>query len=220
MPALADGRTEVLIAEVDPLARNAITGHLRSANSVTVVGEVVEASGLLRAARLLTTGVIVYGLQASGMDLDVMASTARLLADRPVGILVFSLDTSRHALLAALAAGARGFLAKESGVEQLTPAIGAVAAGQFVVGRDHLGQLLQGQTPSGAMADGAENLTATETEVLRLIAKGYTNREISGALKMAESTVKSHISHVLAKTGARSRAQAVALMYERGHPLC
>ncbi|HET8558762.1 MAG TPA: response regulator transcription factor, partial [Gaiellaceae bacterium] len=134
-------------------------------------------------------------------------------------VLVLTTYADDESLFAALQAGARGYLTKDASAEEIEAAIRALAAG-----RTHLDPAVQERLVSAiveppareAPAQLPDNLTPREAEVLRLIAAGLSNTEIAAALVVSHATVKTHVNHLFAKTGARDRAQAVAYAYRNG----
>jgi DNA-binding NarL/FixJ family response regulator len=140
---------------------------------------------------------------------------------RETEVLVLTTYADDESLFPALEAGARGYLTKDAGAEEIEQAIGALAAG-----RTHLDPAVQQRlgaavldSPPAARADGdalPDDLTPCEAEVLKLIAAGLSNTEIAAALVVSNATVKTHVNHILAKTGARDRAQAVRYAYRHG----
>ncbi len=116
-------------------------------------------------------------------------------------------------VLDALRAGARGYLLKDVTLDQLTRAVQTVASGATFIAPSVTDRLLRairsGPSPVGADTPPAQELTERELEVLRLVAGGYSNREISGILSLVEGTVKNHVSTILVKLGARDRTNAV-----------
>jgi DNA-binding NarL/FixJ family response regulator len=139
-------------------------------------------------------------------------------------VLVLTTYADDASLFPALQAGARGYLTKDATAEEIEQAVRALASG-----RTHLDPQIQerlvtavaDQRPATAAAGAADtrlpdDLTPREVEVLKLIAAGMSNAEIAAALVVSDATVKTHINHVFAKTGARDRAQAVRYAYEHG----
>jgi DNA-binding NarL/FixJ family response regulator len=137
-------------------------------------------------------------------------------------VLVLTTYADDTSLFPALQAGARGYLTKDATAEEIEEAIRALASG-----RTHLDPQIQERlvaavaaqppTPSAAVEGTLpDDLTPREAEVLKLIASGMSNAEIAAALVVSDATVKTHINHVFAKTGARDRAQAVRYAYEHG----
>ena len=122
-------------------------------------------------------------------------------------------------MLEGIRAGAKGYLLKDVSLESLIEAIRSVAGGETMIQPAITETLLRGL--SGKMAtpapdDTIEALTARETEVIRLMAGGYSNREIAGALHKSEGTIKNHVSNILAKLGVRDRTRAVLKAIEHG----
>ena len=118
-----------------------------------------------------------------------------------------------RSVVEALRAGARGFLTKDAGAEEIERAIAAVTRGEAAIDpavQHHLVDAVAGRP------DLPDGLTPREVEVLTLIAQGLSNGEISARLYVSEATVKSHINHLFAKTGVRDRAQAVSYAYKQG----
>jgi DNA-binding NarL/FixJ family response regulator len=151
---------------------------------------------------------------------DGVSATARLRADHPdTRVVVLTTYAEDADILAALRAGALGYLTKDAGRAQIAAAVRAAAGGQSVLDPQVQQRLLAAAgipppPPSGAaLPDG---LTSREGDVLRLIAAGLSNREIAGRLYVSEATVKSHINRLFAKTGVRDRAQAVQYAYRHG----
>ena len=146
---------------------------------------------------------------------DGLEATRRIRAEHPdVEIVVLTTHADDVSILEALAAGARGFLTKDAGRVEIARALEAAAARQTVLDPVAHEALLaaasgrRGQTPQ--LPDG---LTVREAEVLRLIAEGLSNRDIARTLLVSPATVKSHINHIFAKTGAKDRGQAVSYAY-------
>ncbi len=134
-------------------------------------------------------------------------------------ILVLTTFDDDESVYAALQAGASGFLLKEVATHELAEAIRIVAAGDSLLAPKITRRIIErfvAERPVDAELKRRELLTEREVEVLRCVAKGMTNAEIAGELFVSEATIKSHVSHILTKLGARDRAQAVAFAYEGG----
>jgi DNA-binding NarL/FixJ family response regulator len=155
--------------------------------------------------------------------MDGIEATALITARHPrtkvVVLTTYADDASIHG---ALQAGALGYLTKDSGREDIARAVLAAAAGQSVLDGEVQRRLVSAVTTARpaaipeAAAPAPDNLTMREVEVLRLIAAGRTNAQIAAELFVSEATVKTHINHLFAKTGARDRAQAVRYAYRHG----
>src|SRR5690349_17205665 len=141
--------------------------------------------------------------------------------DRPraIALTTFADDAS---VLGALRAGARGYLTKDAGADQIRAAVEAVARGEAALDpavQHHVIAALSSPAPPaspGASPELPDGLTPREAEVLALIAEGLTNAEIADRLVVSAATVKTHVNHIFAKTGARDRAQAVVYAYAHG----
>ncbi len=151
-------------------------------------------------------------------EMEGAEATRRIRSSLPeTQILVLTTYADDESLFPALQAGARGYLTKDASAEEIETAIRALAAGHT-----HLDPAVQ-QRLIAAVIDAApdnqpppDDLTSREIEVLKLIAAGLSNTEIATALVVSSATVKTHINHILAKTGARDRAQAVRYAYQHG----
>lgn len=156
---------------------------------------------------------------------DGVEATRRLRAQQPdVEVIVLTTYADDRSVIDALRAGARGYLTKDAGEAELRQALSQVRSGQAVIDpavQHHLVEAIadaparrpSGQQPASGLPGG---LTPREAEVLSLIADGLTNAEIAARLMVSETTVKSHINHLLAKIGARDRAQAVRYALRHG----
>ena len=153
-------------------------------------------------------------------DLDGLEATRRILADTEAATAVLILTTFDldEYVYEALRAGASGFLLKDAPPEQLVSAIHTLAAGEALIApaitKRLIEQFARAAPRSGPSAAALEALTARELEVLVLIARGLSNREIASELVVSEATVKTHVKRVLAKLGVRDRVHAVVLAYE------
>jgi DNA-binding NarL/FixJ family response regulator len=155
--------------------------------------------------------------------LDGIEATRRLAETHPgIGVVALTTYADDETIVAALQAGARGYLTKDAGAEQIRGAVERVAAGEAAIDPAVQRQLIaavqrQRVTAPPPCPDGGElpdGLTPREAEVLELIAAGLSNGEIADRLVVSGATVKSHVNHLFAKIGARDRAQAVAYAYQ------
>jgi DNA-binding NarL/FixJ family response regulator len=151
-------------------------------------------------------------------ELDGAGATRRIRGElAATQVLVLTTYADDDSLFPALQAGARGYLTKDASAEEIEEAIRSVAAG-----RTHLDPAVQQRLVDAVVSSSAppaappDDLTAREVEILRLIAAGLSNGEIASALVVSGATVKTHVNHIFAKTGARDRAQAVRYAYEHG----
>ena len=154
---------------------------------------------------------------------DGIEATRRLRGhDAGIKVLVLTTYADDRSVIDALRAGARGYLTKDAGAAEIRAALERVTAGQPAIDpavQQHLRDAITASRPrhgAGSAPQFPAGLTAREAEVLALIAQGLSNSEIASRLMLSETTVKSHINHLFAKTGARDRAQAVTYAYQHG----
>ncbi|MEV6522550.1 response regulator transcription factor [Longispora sp. NPDC051575] len=212
----------VLLADDDALMRAGVGVVLRAAPDIEVVGEAADGLRAVELCRSLAPDLVLMDVRMPGVD-GIEATRRIVAAGLPSRVLV--LTTFRHDeyVWGALRAGASGFLLKRASPERLVDAVHTVAAGDTLLDPSVTHDLVEHFVRrGGAPADRGEasrrlaGLTPREDQVLRLIALGHSNEEIADLLVIAESTAKSHIKRILAKIGARDRAQAVVLAYQSG----
>ncbi|MEV7066888.1 response regulator transcription factor [Streptomyces collinus] len=215
--------TTVLIADDQPLQRFGSRMLLESQDDMTVVGEAANGSEAVRLAAELHPDIVLMDIRMPG--LDGIEATRRITAagDRTRILIVTTFDLDEYAY-AGLRAGASGFLVKDAQPEELLAGIRAVATGDAVVAPSLTRRLLDAYVhhlPTGPSSETQPqddprlaSLTDREREILTVIGKGWTNTEIATRLHLAESTVKTHVGRILAKTGSRDRIQAVILAYD------
>ncbi|MBO1417514.1 response regulator transcription factor [Streptomyces sp. FH025] len=216
--------TTVLIVDDQPLQRYGFRMLLESQPDTEVLGEAAHGAEAVRLTADLRPDVVLMDIRMPGMD--GIEATRQIVAtggrSRILVLTTFDLDEYAHA---ALRAGASGFLLKDARPEELLAGIRAVAEGDAVVAPAITRRLLDAyahhlpvRPPGAAPVEDPrlDALTEREREILVAIAHGWTNSEIARRLVLAESTVKTHVSRVLAKIGARDRVQAVIFAYDRG----
>jgi DNA-binding NarL/FixJ family response regulator len=197
---------------------------LGSAADIDVVGEAPDGIRAVQLCRSLTPDVVLMDVRMPGID-GIEATRRIIAAGLPTRVLV--LTTFRHDeyVWGALRAGASGFLLKRASPERLIDAVRTVAAGDTLLDPSVTRDLVEHFVlRSGGADDSAASaaqrslaqLTQREVQVLRLVAQGLSNEEIADLLVIAESTAKTHVKRILAKIGARDRAQAVVLAYRGG----
>ncbi|MFD5450722.1 response regulator [Streptomyces sp. NPDC003470] len=217
--------TTVLIADDQPLQRFGFRMLLESQDDMTVVGEAAGGAEAVRLTAELHPDVVLMDVRMPG--LDGIEATRRIVAaghrTRVLILTTFDLDEYAYA---GLRAGASGFLVKDAQPEELLSGIRAVATGDAVVAPSLTRRLLDAYVhhlPAGTAADAPSDdashprlasLTDREREILMVMGQGWTNTEIAQRLHLAESTVKTHVGRILAKTGSRDRVQAVILAYD------
>ena len=208
----------VLLADDQALMRGGFRMILEAADDIEVVGEAYDGADAVRRYASLRPDVVVMDVRMPVMD-GIEATRRIAAADPRARILVLTMfDLDAH-VYDALRAGASGFLLKDRPPEELVEAVRVVAAGEALlspsVTRRLIAEFARWPEPVARPA-GLDELTEREREVLVLIARGLSNSEIATRLHLAETTVKTHVSRVLAKFGLRDRAQAVVLAYESG----
>ncbi|MET7513089.1 response regulator transcription factor [Streptomyces sp. NPDC005480] len=212
--------TSVLIVDDQPMQRFGFRMLLESQDDLTVAGEAGDGAEAVRLTARLHPDVVLMDIRMPG--LDGIEATRRIVASgartRVLILTTFDLDEYAYD---GLRAGASGFLVKDALPEELLSGIRAVATGDAVVAPSLTRRLLDAYVqhlPATNAPQGPDPriaaLTDREREILTVIAQGWTNSEIAARLHLAESTVKTHVSRILAKTGARDRVQAVIVAYD------
>ncbi|MEY9871685.1 DNA-binding NarL/FixJ family response regulator [Streptacidiphilus sp. MAP12-33] len=213
--------TTVLIVDDQPLQRFGFRMLLENNPDTSVVGEASSGSEAVRQTAELHPDVVLMDIRMPGMD--GIEATRRIVASggRSRVLVLTTFDGDAYAYNA-LRAGASGFLLKDARPQELLAGIRAVAAGDAVAAPALTRRLLDGfvqQPPPGAEAGAdprLEVLTGREHEVLEAVAQGLTNGEIAERLTLSESTIKTHVSRIMGKIGARDRVHAVIIAYEAG----
>jgi DNA-binding NarL/FixJ family response regulator len=209
----------VVLADDHTLVREGIRSLLALVADIALVGEAGDGAEALAVVERTRPDVLLLDMRMPrGDGLFVIGELARK-AMLPPTLILTTFDDEEAALEVARA-GARGFLLKDITLERLVVAVRTLAAGGTMLrpgltARTERDLAAKGAGPAG-QGDAAE-LTAREREVLRLLAGGYSNREIAGALFVAEGTVKNHVSNILTKMGVRDRTRAVLKAVERGY---
>jgi DNA-binding NarL/FixJ family response regulator len=215
----------VLLADDQRVVRDGLVLLLGLLPRVEVVGTAADGEEAVQRAVALRPDVVLMDLRMPRCD--GVEATRRLREQAPqTRVIVLTTYADDRSVLDALRAGARGYLTKDAGAAEISQALEQVVGGQAVIDpavQHHLVDAIA-VTP-GQRADSAaappgrqlpDGLTPREAEVLALIAEGLSNTEIAVRLVVSEATVKSHVNHLLAKIGARGRAQAVSYAYRHG----
>ena len=189
---------------------------LEATGNIKVVAEAATGEQAVEAANRHAPDVVLMDIRMPGMD--GIEATRRLPRQRVLILTTFGLD---EYIIDALRAGASGFLLKDAPTQEVIQAVRAVAAGDAMLAPAVTRQLLDQvarRLPAAVSRtpDALAQLTQREQQVLRMLAAGLTNAEISQALVLSEATVKTHVSNLLAKLGLRDRVQAVIYAYETG----
>ncbi|MCX3063285.1 response regulator transcription factor [Streptomyces beihaiensis] len=207
----------VLLVDDEPLVRAGLRAVLEAQADITVVGEAADGAAVVPMVRELRPDVVAMDVRMPLLD-GIEATRAVLRSvDRPPKIVVITTFENDAYVYGALRAGADGFLLKRARPDEIVQAVRVVASGESLLFPAAVRKLAAeyGSDPARAALDRAA-LTGREGEVLRLMARGLSNAEIAAELVVGTETVKSHVSAVLAKLGARDRTQAVIAAYESG----
>ncbi len=211
----------VLIADDQALIRAGFAAIVGSAADLEVVALAVDGAEAVALARDTRPDVVLMDIRMPGTD--GLSATELITADpdlRDVRVLVLTTFESDDAVVAALRAGASGFLGKGVEPTALLEAIRVVAAGEALLSpsatRSLISRMLAVPTGPSAGPGALEGLTERETEVVRLVARGLTNDEIATDLFVSPLTAKTHVNRSMAKLGARDRAQLVVMAYQAG----
>jgi DNA-binding NarL/FixJ family response regulator len=204
----------VLVVDDQPLVRTGIASVLRSDPMNEVVGEAADGLEALEMAERLEPDMVLMDIRMP--HLDGLAATRRLVADRPgIRVVVLTTFDADEYVFEALASGASAFLLKDETPESILAAVRAVHSGHTLVAPAVTKRLVERWAQPRPKPELGQ-LTARELDVLRLVAKGSTNAEIAAALVVEDSTVKTHMSRLLSKLGARDRVQLVITAHEAG----
>ncbi|MGD0199003.1 MAG: response regulator transcription factor [Solirubrobacteraceae bacterium] len=208
----------VLVVDDQALVREGLMTLLDAAAGIEPVAAAADGEEAVQLCGRHRPDVVLMDLRMP--KLDGVAATARIRADYPeTEVVVLTTHADEHSILDALNAGARGYLTKDAGIAEIARAVQAAASHQALLDSTVHAKLLAAaarNVPAVAPAELPDELTPREAEVLVLIARGLSNREIADSLVVSDATVKTHINHVFAKIGARDRAQAVHYAYTRG----
>ena len=213
--------TKVLVVDDEALLRTAFTSLIEAEEDLRVVGEAADGRQAVDLAARLSPDVVVMDVRMPGMD-GIEATrriTAAGTAGAPRVLILTTFDLDEY-VFDALRAGASGFALKSRPLDELLGAIRVVAAGEALLAPSVTRRLIahfshRDRRPAAGRAD-IDLLTEREREVLALVAQGLSNTEITDQLHVSLPTVKTHVSRILSKLGARDRTQLVVIAYESG----
>ncbi|MFF4950852.1 response regulator [Streptomyces chattanoogensis] len=204
------GTVTVLLVDDHPVVRDGLRGMFAASPGFEVLGEAADGVEAVELAARLDPDVVLMDLRMPGGG--GVAAIAELVRRGIRGkVLVLTTYDTDSDTLPAIEAGATGYLLKDTPRDELFTAVRAAAEGRTV-----LSPAVAGRLVSRVRSPRNEPLSAREREVLELVAKGTSNREIAAVLFISEATVKTHLTHIYGKLGAKDRAAAVAVGYERG----
>jgi len=222
-PTSPDRPVRVLVADDQKAVRDGLALMLSLLDGIEITGTAVDGADALRQIATDDPDVVLMDLNMPTLD---GVEATRRLADTGTRTRVVVLTTYADDdwVFRALQAGARGFLTKDAGADEIRHAVLTVAAGQAQLDPSVQRRLLDALTAGARVGISAteqraavdDGLTTREVEVLTEVARGLTNAEIARALFVSEATIKTHINHLLAKTGCRDRAALVAYAYRTG----
>ncbi len=213
----------VLLVDDEPLVRAGLRAVLEAQPDIEVVGEAADGAAVIPLVRQLRPDVVAMDVRMPLMDgIEATRAVLRTVPEPPKILVVTTFENDEY-VYEALRAGADGFLLKRARPAEIVHAVRLVAEGESLLFPASVRQLAAayggggegGNRAARAAMEGAA-LTEREAEVLRLMARGLSNAEIAGRLVVGTETVKSHVSAVLTKLGARDRTQAVIAAYESG----
>ncbi|MET7644597.1 response regulator transcription factor [Streptomyces sp. NPDC005426] len=203
----------LIVVDDHPVVRDGLRGMFESAAEFRVLGEAADGVEGVDMAVRLDPDVVLMDLRMPGGG-GVAAITELTRRGARCKVLVLTTYDTDSDTLPAIEAGATGYLLKDAPRDELFTAVRAAADGRTVLSPAVASRLIS--RVRAPAAPGHESLSAREREVLVLVARGTPNREIAAELFISEATVKTHLTHVFAKLGAKDRAAAVAVAYERG----
>ncbi|MCX7544650.1 response regulator [Marinicella gelatinilytica] len=209
---------KVLLVDDQNLVRQGVQALLELADEIEVIGEAKNGQEAVKLIPELLPDVVLLDMRMPGMSgLDVLHELAKS-NQLPPTIILTTFD-DEELILAGVKAGAKGYLLKDVPLEELVDGIKQVAAGKTIVRpqiTEKFMQHVEGLKNDFMSLERPDPLTNRETEILRLMAGGYSNKEIANSIFVAEGTVKNHVSNILSKLGVRDRTRAVLKALELG----
>ena len=203
-------KISILISDDHPVVLEGLAGMLAGQPDFEVVGTAADGGEAVKLHRELSPDVTLMDLRMPG--LDGVGAIEAIVARQPAAhIIVLTTYDSDADILHAIEAGATGYLRKDTPREELFRAIRTAAAGESVLAPAVAARLM-----TRMRAPAEENLSAREIEVLQLVAKGNSNKEIGKALHISTATVKTHLIHIYNKLGVTDRTSAVTTALEKG----
>ena len=210
----------VVVADDQEIVRTGLTMILNAEPDIKVVGEASDGRRAVELAQRLRPDVCLFDIRMPGMDgIEATRRLAGPTVTTPLAVVVITTFDLDEYVYAALRAGARGFLLKDAGAALLSEAVHAAARGDALIAPSITTRLLKAFAaagPSGPPSQPIDPLTDREEEVLVTVARGLTNAEIAHELHIGLSTVKTHVTNLMTKLGARNRVEIAMWAYETG----
>jgi DNA-binding NarL/FixJ family response regulator len=203
----------VLVADDHPLFREGVVHSLSSEPDLAVIGQAASGEEALRLARDLLPDIVLLDIDMPGLD-GLMTAEKITAACPAVKIVMLTVFENEDKMLAAFKAGARGYVLKGVSARELANVVRAAAQGEVYVSPSLAAEILIALTRSHPV-DPLEELTEKELEILKLVGRGLTNREIGQKLHLAEKTIKHYITNILQKLQVRNRVEAALLAARR-----
>lgn len=208
----------VVLVDDQTLIRQGVRSLLALSDDIEVVGEASDGQEALDIVPKLKPDVLLLDLRMPNINgLEVLQTLAE--RDQQPPTLILTTFDDDELVLGGIRAGAKGYLLKDVALEDLLDAVRTLAAGNTLVNPAITDRLIKGlktHSTEFSALEQPEAMTGRETEILRLMAGGYSNKEIARALDVAEGTIKNHVSNILSKMGVRDRTRAVLKAIEAG----
>ncbi|HET6969377.1 MAG TPA: response regulator transcription factor [Ornithinibacter sp.] len=209
--------TTLVVVDDQALIRDGVAAILDAEPDFAVVGTAADGAEAVRLVTSLSPDIALMDIRMPGVD-GIEATRRIIESGVPTRVLVLTTYGADDLVLAALRAGASGYLLKDTPRASLAAAVRSVAGGEATLEKSVLDRLVRGQAPTTepALSAGLRRLSPRESEILRLVGRGESNTEIAHGLFIGESTVKTHISRIQTKLGARDRVQLVVVAHRAG----
>ncbi|MBM2615243.1 response regulator transcription factor [Actinoplanes sp. LDG1-06] len=218
-----DRPVRVVVADDQEIVRTGLTMILNAEPDIQVVGEAPDGRRAVELAQRLRPDVCLFDIRMPGMDgIEATRRLAGPAVTDPLAVVVITTFDLDEYVYAALRAGARGFLLKDAGTAMLSQAVHAAARGDAMIAPSITTRLLKAFAdagPAGPPAQPIDALTDREEEVLVAVARGRTNAEIAADLHISLSTVKTHVTALMAKLVVRNRVEIAMWAYETGRTI-